>query len=187
MNSSPTITKISAALVKAQSEMGNAIKSSDNPFFKKKYADINSVREATLPILNKHGIAAIQPTIVIDGVNYVETVLLHESGEYISGATQIITDKPNDAQRHGSGLSYARRYGLSAITCIVAEDDDANSISCKNEINETPIDVAIGNTRLMMNVCELEEFWRSLPGDVKKNKTVIATVKARKEQLNITK
>ena len=62
MQSSNTITKISAALVKAQLEMGNAVKDATNPFFKSKYADLNAIREACLPILNKKGISEIQPT-----------------------------------------------------------------------------------------------------------------------------
>jgi len=37
--SSPTIGAISEALSKAQSQMGNALKDSANPFFKSKYAD----------------------------------------------------------------------------------------------------------------------------------------------------
>ena len=131
MNSSPTIAKISAALVKAQNEMSNAKKDSVNPFFKKSYADINSIREAVLPALNAHGISVIQPTILIDGADFVETVLLHESGEYISSITRIVVDKPNDAQRHGSGLSYARRYALQSICNIGAEDDDGNKATGK--------------------------------------------------------
>ena len=97
MQSSNTITKISAALVKAQLEMGNAVKDATNPFFKSKYADLNAIREACLPILNKNGISAIQPTCVIEGVNYVETILLHESGEYISSLTLTITTLKNTA------------------------------------------------------------------------------------------
>jgi len=77
-------------------------------------------------VLNKNGISAIQPTCIIDGADYVETVLLHESGEFISSLTRIVVDKVNDAQRHGSGLSYARRYALQSIVNIGAEDDDAN-------------------------------------------------------------
>lgn len=126
MQTSATITKISAALLLAQSEMSNAVKDALNPFFKKTYADLNAIREAVLPSLNKHKISAIQPTCIIDGVDYVETVLLHESGEYISSLTRIVVDKVNDAQRHGSGLSYARRYALQSIVNIGAEDDDAN-------------------------------------------------------------
>ena len=131
MQSSPTINKIAPALLKAQTEMGNAKKEATNPFFKKAYADLNSVREAVLPVLNKNGISVIQPTCVVDGKNYVETIMLHESGEYISSFTEIITDKVNDAQRHGSGLSYARRYALASIANIGAEDDDANNATGK--------------------------------------------------------
>lgn len=131
MTSSPTITKISAALVKAQSAMSNAKKDAVNPFFKKNYADLNAVREAVLPALNENGISVIQPTCVVDGVDYVETILLHESGEFISSLTRVVVDKANDAQRHGSGLSYARRYALQSITNIGAEDDDANKATGK--------------------------------------------------------
>ena len=133
MQSSTTITTIASALVEAQKEMGNAVKDSINPFFKKHYADINSVREAILPALNKHGISIIQPTCVVDGKNYVETILLHKSGEFISSLTEIISDKVNDAQRHGSGLSYARRYAMASIANIGSEDDDANKATGKTE------------------------------------------------------
>lgn len=106
--------------------MSNAKKDAVNPFFKKSYADLNSIREAVMPSLNENGISVLQPTCVVDGKSYVETVLLHESGEFISSLTEVVVDKVNDAQRHGSGLSYARRYALQSIACIGAEDDDAN-------------------------------------------------------------
>jgi hypothetical protein len=131
MESSLSITKIAASLLKAQSEMGNAVKSATNPFFKKQYADLNSVREAILPVLNKHGVSVIQPMCIINGEPFIETILLHESGEFISSFAKVVVDKPNDAQRHGSGISYARRYALQSIVNIGADDDDANSISGK--------------------------------------------------------
>jgi hypothetical protein len=139
METSQTIAKISAALVKAQAEMGNAKKESTNPFFKSKYADLNAIREAVLPVLNKHGIAVIQPTIVGENSNYrnyVKTILLHESGEYISGLTEIVCSRPNDAQAQGSGLTYARRYGLQSIVNVGADDDDGNSASQPVKVNE---------------------------------------------------
>lgn len=124
MNRSESIGKISSALVKAQSEMGNASKDSKNPFFKSSYADLNAIREVTIPVLNNHGITILQPTTVVDGKPYVETTLLHESGEYLTSLTEIIAPKQNDPQAHGSGVSYARRYGLQAFLCVGAEDDD---------------------------------------------------------------
>ena len=41
MNKSESIAKIASALVKAQSEMGNAVKESRNPFLNSSYADLN--------------------------------------------------------------------------------------------------------------------------------------------------
>lgn len=127
MNRSETITKIASALVKAQSTMGNAVKDSKNPFFKSNYADLNSVREACLPALNANGISVLQPTVHIDGKAFVETLLLHESGEFISSLTEVICAKPNDPQAHGSGVSYARRYGLQSMVNLGSADDDGES------------------------------------------------------------
>jgi hypothetical protein len=124
MNRSDSIVKIAAALVKAQSAMGNAIKDAKNPFFKSKYADLNSIREAVLPVMNANGISVLQPTVHIDGKSFVETILLHESGEFISSLTEVIVAKANDAQQQGSGISYARRYGLQSLANIGADDDD---------------------------------------------------------------
>lgn len=124
MNKSESITKIAAALNASQKNMGNATKGASNPFFKSKFADLNAVREACLPVLNENGITVLQPTTVYEGKSYVETTLLHESGEWLSSLTEIIANKQNDAQAHGSGVSYARRYGLQSFLCIGAEDDD---------------------------------------------------------------
>lgn len=135
---SESIQKIAPALVAAQSEMGNAIKDSTNPFFKSKYADLNSVREACIPIFNKHKIVVLQPTVYIDGKPFVETMLLHESGEFLTGVTEIVFNKQNDAQAHGSGVTYARRYGLQSFANIGCDDDDGNSASTpvKSETKE---------------------------------------------------
>lgn len=129
---------IAAALVKAQMEMTNAKKDSSNPFFKSKYADLNSIREACMPALNTHGIVVMQPTVHIDGKNFVKTLLLHESGEQIEGLTEIIYNKVNDAQAQGSGITYARRYGLQSLCNVGADDDDGNSASAPQGAAQQP-------------------------------------------------
>lgn len=129
METSQSIVKISKALLDAQKEMVNAVKDSNNPFFKSKYADLNSVREACMPALNKFGISLIQPIVADNGKNYVNTILLHESGEYLSGLTEIVYSKANDAQAQGSGITYARRYGMQSMCNIGVEDDDGNKAS----------------------------------------------------------
>lgn len=124
---------IASAILKAQMEMGNATKGSSNPFFKSKYADLNSVREACMPALHNNGISVLQPTVHIEGKNFIKTILLHESGETFEGLTEIIYSKQNDAQAQGSGITYARRYGLQSLLNIGADDDDGNKASIKAE------------------------------------------------------
>jgi len=112
------------ALLKAQKEMGNALKLATNPFFKSKYSDLNSVREAVMPLLNQNGIVVLQLMVTIDGSEYINTVLMHESGESIESHTKIICKSQNDPQAYGSGVTYARRYGLQSFMSIGADDDD---------------------------------------------------------------
>lgn len=117
--------EIATALVKAQSEMITPKKGSVNPFFKNRYASLNDVLEAVVPALNNNGIVLLQPLVNIEGKNFVKTVLMHESGETFESLAEIFCSKQNDAQAYGSGISYARRYSLSSICGIGAEDDDA--------------------------------------------------------------
>lgn len=118
---------LAAALAKAQMEMSKALKSSDNPHFRSKYADLGNVMDACLPALNKYGIAVVQPFIT-DDINgkAVKTVLIHESGETLECAVPLIIGK-NDMQGLGSAITYARRYGLMAMAGIAPEDDDGNA------------------------------------------------------------
>lgn len=123
MNKSESIAKLASALVKAQSELKAAKKDSANPFFKSKYADLNEVISVVKEPLLKNGIAFLQ-IVTVEGV---ETTLLHESGEFISGVTPIVSAKPNDPQSLGSAITYARRYGLQSIVGLESEDDDGES------------------------------------------------------------
>jgi hypothetical protein len=108
-------------LAAAQAEMGNAAYNKVNPHFKSKYADLAGVREATLPILNKHGFALIQTVTVMEGQMYLQTELAHKGGEVRIGVFPIA---PGTPQQQGSALTYARRYSWSAITGIASEEDD---------------------------------------------------------------
>lgn len=126
MQTSTTITKLAASLIKAQIAMSAAKKDAANPFFKSKYADLPAVIEAIKDPLNNNGIAFLQVVTVVDGTTVIETVLLHESGEFISGTTPVIVAKANDPQAMGSAITYAKRYGLQAIAGLPTEDDDGN-------------------------------------------------------------
>lgn len=116
-----------AALAAAQSEMGKALKDSNNPHFKSKYADLASVMDACMPSLTKHGIAVLQPPYHDETGRYVKTILVYgETGEMAECLVPLIIGK-NDMQGYGSAVTYARRYGLMSMAGIAPEDDDGNA------------------------------------------------------------
>lgn len=121
--------QVSAALVKAQKAFGPALKTSSNPHFKSRYADLSACVEAVVDALNDSGIALIQRNIECESGVTVETVFVHESGEMLSSGPLHVPASKNDAQGYGSALTYARRYSLMAACGIAPEDDDGNAAS----------------------------------------------------------
>tara|TARA_R100001443_G_scaffold68852_1_gene77517 strand:+ start:1900 stop:2505 length:606 start_codon:yes stop_codon:yes gene_type:complete len=114
------------SLIKAQSEMGKAIKGSLNPHFKSRYADLEAVVNATMAAFHANGFAVLQPNDQDAGGHYVETRLLHTSGAEFCSRVYLVLGK-NDMQGLGSAITYARRYGLLGMAGIAPEDDDGNA------------------------------------------------------------
>jgi ERF superfamily len=121
--------KIAAALVKAQKAFGPALKSSTNPHFKSRYADLAACVEAVIEGLNANGIFLMQPAHECQDGVIVETLFIHESGETVSAGKLRVPAAKQDAQGYGSALTYARRYSLMAACGIAPEDDDGNGAS----------------------------------------------------------
>lgn len=106
-------------LIKAKKEMGAVKKTTSNPFFKSKYADLPSILEVVEPPLLENGLIILQPikdgkvfTIITDGSTSIESSI--ELGMF---------NKPQDM---GSAITYYRRYTLQSLLGISAEDDDGN-------------------------------------------------------------
>ncbi len=121
--------EIASALVKAQKEFGPALKSSTNPAFRSRYADLSACVEAVIDALNNNDIFMMQPTHECDNGVIVETIFIHSSGEQISSGKLHVPATKHDAQGYGSALTYARRYSLMTACGIAPEDDDGNNAS----------------------------------------------------------
>jgi hypothetical protein len=132
MEKSEQINELLAALSKAQSEMPPAEKDKFNPYFKSKYASLDSVWKACRVPLTKNGLSIIQPSSTTDdGLVRVQTILGHSSGQWMS-ETLTVTPKSKTVQDFGSATTYAKRYALSGmIGLTVDEDDDGNASSIK--------------------------------------------------------
>lgn len=120
---------IASALVKAQRNFAPALKTSTNPHFRSKYADLSACVEAVIDALNEAGIALVQRCHECDNGVIVETVFVHESGEMMDAGKLHVPASKADPQGYGSALTYARRYSLMAACGIAPEDDDGNAAS----------------------------------------------------------
>lgn len=184
--------QIATALVKAQRAFAPALKTSTNPHFRSRYADLAACVEAVIDALNANGIALIQRTHDSDNGVAVETLLVHESGESISGGILHVPAAKHDPQGYGSALTYARRYSLMAACGIAPEDDDANAASktrpaaiprnagasVSQDQNNAPgvdpapskedIERAAGIIRACKTLVNLQVEWQGLPKEVQK-------------------
>ena len=124
------ISNIAAALCQFQSIVTNPKKESENPHYKSKYADLDSIITTIRPALKETGLAFIQEAVTDEKGNIgVCTTLLHISGEYITFNPVYIPVSKSAAHQVGSALTYARRYSLgTALGIATDKDDDANAI-----------------------------------------------------------
>lgn len=161
MQTSDQINEIAAALSKAQGEMDNATKDSANPFFRSKYADLASVREAVRAPFAKHGLAVIQfPKTEFTGtpepyewtaksgekrygvrvscVVSVLTRLVHTSGQWVEDLVSTMLPT-GDPQAVGSAITYLRRYALQSVAGVAPEDDDGEAAHTRGVPQAQPV------------------------------------------------
>jgi hypothetical protein len=125
--------KILKKLEKFQSLVGAVKKDGNNPYFKSKYATLNSVLETIGKHLETCGLLVVQNPMV----DKLETIIFDvESGESIKSEIPYI--QISDMQKLGSAITYARRYALMSMLNLEAEDDDVNGAMPKK--TETKIE-----------------------------------------------
>jgi hypothetical protein len=187
----PIGKNIAAAFVKAQRQFGPALKTSTNPHFRSKYADLSNCIEAVIDALNANGIGLMQRTYESkDGV-MVETIFVHESGEVMECGLLHVPAAKQDPQGYGSALTYARRYSLLAATGLAPEDDDGNSASRRTEIKSTVDEHKIADLLAAMDevttLKELQETYKAAykatNGEQAWQTKVIAKKDAKKAQI----
>lgn len=126
-------TKLYTKLAKAKSNFDRVLKSSDNPYYKSKYADLNAIMEAVLPALEEQNLLLLQP---VEGSNVITQIVDVETGESISSYLTIPSNV-TDPQKIGAAVTYLRRFGAQSLLNLQAEDDDGNYVSGKTEKLET--------------------------------------------------
>lgn len=124
------LDKLAPAVVKLQSLLSPVDKSADNPFFKSKYAPLPEVRAALQPLLASCDLALVTMPTIIDGQNGLHFYLFHASGQYLDGQW-ILTPAQKTPQGEGADTTYKQRFGIMAITGLVADEDDDGAQASK--------------------------------------------------------
>jgi hypothetical protein len=166
MNKSESIKELATALSKAQGTIKGVTKDTVNPFYKAAYATLSACLDAVREPLTKNGLSIVQVNEATPEACTVETILMHSSGEWISG-TMSIKPVKIDPQQFGSAMTYARRYGLMAIIGLAPEDDDGNLAS--KGVPEEPKHLnkaeLIEKMKTAANVFELKARWEKYAHD----------------------
>jgi hypothetical protein len=124
---SPSLSHFAPAMVQVQLKLRPVIKKSENPHFKSTFANLAAILEEALPVLGDHGFALMQfPTTDDRGQLALMSMLIHESGQYVSATMPLMVVK-QDPQGEGSAISYGRRYAACAILGIRTADDDGEA------------------------------------------------------------
>ena len=130
--------EIFAAFALFQGELDNASKGKSGHGYK--YADLAECINTAKPFLAKNDLAVAQLIgSTEDGKPTLTTMLTHKSGQHISDTLVMSEAKlqggggKNPVQELGSAITYQRRYAYAAILGIAQEDDDAASLTRKQE------------------------------------------------------
>lgn len=147
-----SMKSILKSLAKFQESCPPINRSDKNPFFKSKYAALDSIQNHIKPHLQASGIVVTQAVININDLPYVQTKVWEvESGEYIDSMFPVVVAKQN-AQEYGSAVSYAKRYSLTGLLNLIIqdEDDDGNVAAGNGTFSKTSVPVgkstAVSNT-----------------------------------------
>ena len=130
--------KIYAKIHAAKQEIGVVKKNAKNPHFKNTYADLNALIEAVEPILLEKGLILLQP--IKDGKVFTQIIDI-DSFEMVESSIELT---PNlTSQALGSQITYYRRYQISSILLLMADDDDGQKASAPQAITKPICSVAL--------------------------------------------
>ena len=136
------ITKLSKALIGFSKDFQDASlkKDAKNPHLRNSYLSLDNILNTVRPLLAKNGLTVMQDL----AGDYLITTILHESGQYRGSAmhfNEMAGNKgTNNLQQIGGGITYAKRYAISAVLSIsVDTDDDGNSMKTITPAKKTAL------------------------------------------------
>lgn len=145
MRESADISKIAPALVRAQGAMESPprnrsvqVRTQAGASYTFRYATLDKITDMVRHTLAENGLCVLQPIVSTERGPALVTRLLHESGQWMECEVPLPA-LGNSPQAFGPMVTYVRRYAISAMLNISAdEDDDANRASGNHYADVTP-------------------------------------------------
>lgn len=134
---SPSCGQVCAALAIAQGEFKTPRRTKQATIkgtgysYAYAYAPLEEIVDAVKEALARNGLARHQYLVSRGGQPVMRTIIWHASGEWIASDYPIHPTKEG-AQGFASGVTYARRYGLSLALGLAPEDDDDANVADGN-------------------------------------------------------
>ena len=138
---SATIGQVAAALAKAQATFPEVrknkhvrVQTRNRGSYEFDYADLNAILAACKNALTQNQLSVSQ-LILPNGQGMVlRTLLMHSSGEFLSSA--MFLNRRENPQELGSEITYMKRYALSSMLGIAADDDDDGNLAAGNDAQQ---------------------------------------------------
>lgn len=131
---SETTSKLFGALIKARTEIETVVKDKDGYGYK--YATLDNVISMLKGVLPKYGLGFAQFPESMNGKDGVTTIVMHESGEYMSARYEMEATEmkgTNLTQQKGASITYTRRYALCSVFGIPTEEDTDGTVDTPNK------------------------------------------------------
>jgi len=169
---------IASALLEFHKTNPHAFEDKRNPHFKNQYASLESVIK-TVRTASQFGLTFTQEMDFEGDVTFVRTVMMHSSGDTRVSRTKIVSKDPNDPQKQGSAISYAKRYGLQSIFGLPSDDDDGEIANKDGKPPNDPLVEAIKNAQ---SIKQLNQIYKSNQPFNDKNLEIIKAKRGELEQ-----
>lgn len=138
MQTSNETTNLVKAMIQAAPEIQSISKSKQAYGYK--YATLDSLIDMLRGVLPKHGLWFMQMPTRIDGKSALTTRIFHESGEWMEDCIEMtdteLQGKANDTQKVGASITYFRRYALSSIFGVAADEDVDGNLNVPKQSRE---------------------------------------------------
>lgn len=140
MRTSEQIGALAEALSVAQGKFENPtrnrkvhVKTKTGDGYDFHYATLDRILEQVRPILSENRLALIQSAEMRDGRIVVTSRLAHASGEWIESDLSLLPET-DDPQKCGSVITYGKRYLLTSMLAISADEDDDGNTGSGNHV-----------------------------------------------------